>query len=92
MACDLRMVADTVRSATGTSPDSARASAAGASTRLSRLVGLAQAKDLILTGKDRRPQALRIGLAQRVVPRRNSPSRRWPWPGDRARWIRPGCG
>jgi enoyl-CoA hydratase len=41
----------------------------GASTRLARLVGVAQAKDLILTGKviDGR-EALRIGLAQRVHP------------------------
>jgi enoyl-CoA hydratase/carnithine racemase len=41
----------------------------GASTRLARLVGVAQAKDMILTGKViDGPEALRIGLVQRLFP------------------------
>ena len=70
LACDLRIVADTAQISDG---DLVRLGAGlgawGASTRLARLVGVAQAKDLILTGKviDGR-EALRIGLAQRVAP------------------------
>jgi enoyl-CoA hydratase/carnithine racemase len=70
MSCDLRIVADSAeisdwhlrRLGSGLG-------GWGASTRLSRLVGVAQAKDIILTGKviDGR-EALRIGLAQRCVP------------------------
>ena len=41
----------------------------GASTRMARLVGVAQAKDIILTGKViGGPEALRIGLVQRIYP------------------------
>lgn len=70
MACDLRIVADT---AAISDWHLARLGSGiggwGASTRLSRLVGVAQAKDIILTGKviDGH-EAHRIGLAQRVVP------------------------
>jgi enoyl-CoA hydratase/carnithine racemase len=70
MSCDLRIVAESAeisdwhlrRLGSGLG-------GWGASTRLSRLVGVAQAKDIILTGKviDGR-EALRIGLAQRCVP------------------------
>jgi enoyl-CoA hydratase len=70
MACDLRIAADTaqisdwhlLRLGSGLG-------GWGASTRLPRLVGVAQAKDLILTGKViDGAEAARIGLAQRVVP------------------------
>lgn len=70
MACDLRIVADTAQLSDW---HLARLGSGiggwGASTRLSRLVGVAQAKDIILTGKvvDGN-EAWRIGLAQRVFP------------------------
>lgn len=70
MACDLRFVAD---SASLSDWHLARLGNGiggwGASTRLTRLVGVAQAKDMILTGKAiDGAEALRIGLAQRVFP------------------------
>jgi enoyl-CoA hydratase/carnithine racemase len=70
MACDLRFVAET---AAISDWHLARLGLGiggwGASTRLTRLVGVAQAKDLILTGKViDGSEALRIGLAQRVYP------------------------
>ena len=70
MACDLRVVADTARMSDW---HLARLGTGlggwGASTRLPRLVGVAQAKDIILTGKEiDGVEAHRIGLAQRVVP------------------------
>jgi enoyl-CoA hydratase/carnithine racemase len=70
MACDLRVVADTAQISDW---HLARLGSGlggwGASTRLSRLVGVAQAKDIILTGKTiDGHEALRIGLAQRVYP------------------------
>lgn len=70
LACDLRVVAETAQISDW---HLARLGSGlggwGASTRLSRLVGVAQAKDIILTGKviDGR-EAHRIGFAQRVVP------------------------
>ena len=70
LACDLRIVAD---SAQISDWHLARLGSGlggwGASTRLSRLVGVAQAKDIILTGKvmDGR-EAHRVLFAQRVVP------------------------
>ena len=69
LACDLRFVADTARISDW---HLARLGSGlggwGASTRLSRLVGVAQASDLILTGKEiDGAEALRIGLAQRMV-------------------------
>lgn len=70
MACDLRVVADTAEiSDWHLSRLGSGLGGWGASTRLSRLVGVAQAKDLILTGKviDGH-EAHRIGLAQRVAP------------------------
>jgi len=69
LACDLRVVAETAQISDW---HLARLGSGlggwGASTRLSRLVGVAQAKDIILTGKvlDGR-EAHRIGLAQRVA-------------------------
>ena len=70
MACDLRVVADTAQISDW---HLARLGSGlggwGASTRLSRLVGVAQAKDIILTGKViDGAEALRIGFAQRMVP------------------------
>jgi len=70
LACDLRVVADTAQISDW---HLARLGSGlggwGASTRLARLVGVAQAKDLILTGKViDGAEAQRIGLAQRVFP------------------------
>ncbi|MET0147195.1 MAG: enoyl-CoA hydratase/isomerase family protein [Ilumatobacteraceae bacterium] len=70
LACDLRVVADTAQISDW---HLARLGSGlggwGASTRLSRLVGVAQAKDVILTGKViDGAEALRIGFAQRMVP------------------------
>ena len=69
LACDLRVVAHTAQISDW---HLARLGSGlggwGASTRLSRLVGVAQAKDIILTGKVLDgAEAHRIGLAQRVV-------------------------
>src|SRR5579859_2236027 len=68
MACDLRVVGDTAKFGQpeillGIIPG------AGATQRLARLVGPSRAKDLILTGRQVcADEALRIGLADRVVP------------------------
>ena len=70
MACDLRIVAESAQiSDWHLSRLASGLGGWGASTRLSRLVGVAQAKDIILTGKviDGR-EAHRIMFAQRVVP------------------------
>jgi enoyl-CoA hydratase len=67
-ACDLRIVADTARMGQpevllGVIPG------AGGTQRLARLVGPSRAKDLVLTGRQvGADEALRIGLADRVVP------------------------
>lgn len=67
-ACDLRVVADTARMGQpevllGVIPG------AGGTQRLTRLVGPARAKDLVMTGRSvDAEEALRIGLADRVVP------------------------
>jgi enoyl-CoA hydratase/carnithine racemase len=58
----------------------------GATQRLPRLVGPARAKDMILTGRQvAADEALRIGLADRVVPAADvlDEALRWPlsWPG-----------
>jgi len=68
LACDLRVVADDARMGQpeillGIIPGG------GATQRLPRLVGPARAKDIILTGRQvTADEALRIGLADRVVP------------------------
>jgi enoyl-CoA hydratase len=68
LACDLRVVSDDARLGQpeillGIIPGG------GATQRLPRLVGPARAKDIILTGRQvRADEALRIGLADRVVP------------------------
>jgi enoyl-CoA hydratase/carnithine racemase len=68
MACDLRVVADTAKFGQpeillGIIPG------AGGSQRLARLVGASRAKNIILTGRQvDATEALRIGLADRVVP------------------------
>jgi len=69
LACDLRYVADSARLSDW---HLARLGSGlggwGASTRLSRLVGVAQATELILTGTEiDGAEALRIGLAQRLA-------------------------
>jgi len=67
-ACDLRVVADTARMGQpevllGIIPG------AGGTQRLTRLIGPSRAKDLVLTGRQvDADEALRIGLADRVVP------------------------
>jgi enoyl-CoA hydratase len=67
-ACDLRMAADNARFGQpevllGVIPG------AGGTQRLARLVGPSRAKDLVLTGRMvGAEEALRIGLADRVVP------------------------
>jgi enoyl-CoA hydratase/carnithine racemase len=68
LACDLRVVADNARLGQpeillGIIPGG------GATQRLPRLVGPARAKDIILTGRQvTAEEAMRIGLADRVVP------------------------
>lgn len=67
-ACDLRVVSQTARMAQpevllGVIPG------AGGTQRLARLVGPSRAKDLVLTGRMvDAEEALRIGLADRIVP------------------------
>ena len=92
MACDLRVVAETAKFGQpeillGIIPG------AGGTQRLARLVGPSRAKDIILTGRQvDAAEALRIGLADRVVPAdqvlRRRPSS-WPpaWPPARS-WPR----
>src|SRR4051794_9968013 len=68
LACDLRGVADTAKFGQpeillGIIPGG------GGTPRLARLVGASRAKDMILTGRQvAADEALRIGLADRVVP------------------------
>jgi enoyl-CoA hydratase/carnithine racemase len=68
LACDLRVVSEDVRFGQpeillGIIPG------AGGTQRLTRLIGPARAKDMILTGRQvGAEEALRIGLADRVVP------------------------
>ncbi len=68
LACDLRVVSEDARLGQpeillGIVPGG------GATQRLPRLVGVSRAKDLIYTGRQvRADEALRIGLADRVVP------------------------
>jgi enoyl-CoA hydratase/carnithine racemase len=68
MACDLRVVADNAKLGQpeillGLIPG------AGGTQRLTRLVGPARAKDLVLTGRQvGAEEALRIGLADRIAP------------------------
>ena len=68
LACDLRVVADTAKFGQpeillGIIPGG------GGTQRLARLVGASRAKDIILTGRQvDADEALRIGLADRVVP------------------------
>ena len=69
MACDLRIVAENAKLG---QPEINLAilPGAGGTQRLSRLVGVAKAKELILTGELIDAQeALRIGLVNRVVPK-----------------------
>jgi len=68
LACDLRVAAET---ATFGQPEILLGiiPGAGGTQRLTRLVGPARAKDMILTGRQvKADEALRIGLADRVVP------------------------
>ncbi len=99
LACDLRIAADTARLGQpeillGIIPG------AGGTQRLPRLIGPARAKELIWSGRQvKAPEALAIGLVDRVVPAEeleaaaarlggaSSPvvrSRRWVWPSGRS--------
>jgi enoyl-CoA hydratase/carnithine racemase len=68
LACDLRVMADTAKCGQpeillGIIPG------AGGTQRLTRLIGPSRAKDLVVTGRQvGAEEALRIGLADRVVP------------------------
>ena len=68
MACDLRVAAD---NATFGQPEILLGiiPGAGGTQRLARLVGASRAKDIAMTGRQvKAEEALRIGLADRVVP------------------------
>jgi enoyl-CoA hydratase/carnithine racemase len=68
MACDLRIAAD---NATFGQPEILLGiiPGAGGTQRLARLVGISRAKDIALSGRQvKADEALRIGLADRVVP------------------------
>jgi enoyl-CoA hydratase len=68
MAADLRIAADT---ATFGQPEILLGiiPGAGGTQRLARLVGVSRAKDIVLSGRQvKADEALRIGLADRVVP------------------------
>ena len=69
LACDLRYVADTARiSDWHLSRLGSGLGGWGASTRWAKLVGVANATEIILTGKEiDGAEALRIGFAQRVI-------------------------
>lgn len=71
LACDLRLVAEDAEiSDWHLTRLGSGLGGWGASTRLARLVGVAQAKELMLSGRViDGTEALRIGLAQRVFPR-----------------------
>ncbi len=80
LACDWRVVAEDAKLGQpeiklGIIPG------AGGTQRLARLIGPARAKDLILSGRMvDAEEALRIGLADRVVPADGGVRRRrWPW-------------
>ncbi len=85
MSCDLRLVAETAQiSDWHLKNTGAGVGAWGAATRLSRLVGLSKAKELILTGMviDGR-EAWRIGFANRVY----APGKLWDGAMEVARAI-----
>ena len=68
LACDLRVVAD---NATFGQPEILLGiiPGGGGTQRLARLVGVSRAKDIAMTGRQvKADEALRIGLADRVVP------------------------
>lgn len=69
LACDMRVAAD---NATFGQPEVLLGvvPGGGGTQRLARLIGPSRAKDLVLTGRQvRADEALRMGLADRVVPR-----------------------
>jgi enoyl-CoA hydratase/carnithine racemase len=72
LACDLRVVAESAQISDFHLSHLGMLGGWGAGTRLGRLVGVAQAKDIILTGKVMNGQeAHRVQFAQRVVPSEN---------------------
>ena len=82
MACDLRVVADNAKFGQpeillGIIPG------AGGTQRLARLVGPSRAKDIVLSGRQvDANEALRIGLADRVVPAPDVLSAALEWAGE----------
>ena len=85
MACDLRMAADNAKFGQpeillGIIPG------AGGTQRLARLVGPSRAKDIVLSGRQvDAEEALRIGLADRVVPAVDLLSSALAWAGEFAK-------
>jgi enoyl-CoA hydratase/carnithine racemase len=85
LACDFRVVADNARLGQpeillGIIPGG------GGTQRLPRLIGAARAKDLVLTGRQvSADEALRIGLADRVVPAGEVIDTALAWAGEFAR-------
>ncbi|NOX30877.1 MAG: enoyl-CoA hydratase/isomerase family protein [Actinobacteria bacterium] len=85
MACDLRVAADNARFGQpevllGIIPGG------GGTQRLTRLVGLSRAKDIVWSGRMVDAQeALRIGLADRVVPAEQVTTAALDWAGEFAR-------
>jgi enoyl-CoA hydratase len=85
LACDLRVAGDTAKFGQpeillGIIPGG------GGTQRLTRLVGPARAKDIILTGRQvAADEALRIGLVDRVVPASETLDAALAWAGELAR-------
>ena len=85
MACDFRLAADTAKFGQpeillGIIPG------AGGTQRLARLVGPSRAKDIVLSGRQvTAEEALRIGLADRVVPAADVLSAALEWAAEFAR-------
>ena len=85
LACDLRVAADNAifgqpEILLGIIPGG------GATQRLSRLIGISRAKDLIFTGRQvQADEALRLGLVDRVVPRAEVLDEALSWASELAR-------
>ena len=85
LACDVRVAAD---NATFGQPEILLGiiPGAGGTQRLARLVGVSRAKDIAMSGRQvKADEALRIGLADRVVPAADVLSEAMRWAGEFAR-------